>query len=153
MAGFFGKMPSHGDFVARGLGPGVRGFLDRWLSLGPALALRDGAVWPERGVRGLLLGPNGPLAVLVLASRDAPGRVFPLLACAEARADRAGVDAWADQILPTLAEATRTGADADVLLAMLDACLPDMSTQPLDQSCVWCKDVDPEPPEVFFSRL
>ncbi|SDE44025.1 TagF domain-containing protein [Ruegeria marina] len=153
MTGFFGKLPSHGDFVTRGLGSGVRVFLDRWLSLGPALALRDGVIWPEKGVRGLLQGPKGPIAVLVLASRDTPGRLFPFAACAEVCTDQKGVDEWAEQILPALAGATRTGADPDALLAKLSAFLPEHSDHPLSHTCVWCDGVAPEPSEVFFGHL
>ncbi len=36
--GFFGKLPARGDFVARGLPPGARPVVDRWLTrmLAPA---------------------------------------------------------------------------------------------------------------------
>ncbi|WP_404818336.1 type VI secretion system-associated protein TagF [Ruegeria aquimaris] len=151
MTGFFGKLPSHGDFVVRGLGQGVRGYLDRWLSQGLALVLRDGAPWPHRGVRGLLQSPAGPLAILVLPSRDTPGRVFPLTACVMGVSDRQGVDEWADQVFPLLSQAASNGADLEHLATSLGAIrLPD-SAVPLQPPLLWCDERAPGHPDGYFS--
>jgi hypothetical protein len=46
-AGFFGKMPATGDFVARRLAAGLRGPLDRWLT--PASAASRPRTGPRTG--------------------------------------------------------------------------------------------------------
>lgn len=153
MTGFFGKLPSHGDFVARGLGSGVRGYLDRWLSQGLALALRDGAPWPYRGVRGLLQSPAGPLAILVLPSRDTPGRVFPLTACAMGVSDRQGVDEWADQVFPLLSQTASNGADLEDLAANLGPITLPPSATPLDPPLLWSDERQPGHPDSYFSAF
>jgi type VI secretion system protein ImpM len=79
----FGKLPTHGDFVARGLNAETRDLLDNWLSnsLAAARAADDfderyDSVPPCRYVN-----PNGADASggVVVASVDAAGRRFPLL--------------------------------------------------------------------------
>jgi type VI secretion system protein ImpM len=86
--GFFGKLPSHGDFVGRRLPPEVRAHLDTWL---------QGALLRSKADLGDLWLPtwlNTPLWRFVLAagvcgkqawtgvmmpSHDQVGRCFPLL--------------------------------------------------------------------------
>ena len=77
----FGKLPAHGDFVARGIDARERAALDDWLSAS-MLAARDvyGAVFAARfdaaqPWRAEGAGVTGALA----ASQDAAGRRFPLL--------------------------------------------------------------------------
>lgn len=82
----FGKLPAHGDFVARGLGAEARERLDAWLSasladaretLGDGFADRFDAALPWR-----CTGPG--VAGAIAASQDAAGRRFPvLLLCAD----------------------------------------------------------------------
>ncbi|RSK41050.1 type VI secretion system-associated protein TagF, partial [Rhodovulum iodosum] len=78
-AALFGKLPCRGDFVARGFPAGLRGALDRWLTV--HLARRAAADWPEGGLRATLTLGGASLTALILPSRDRAGRAFPLAAC------------------------------------------------------------------------
>jgi type VI secretion system ImpM family protein len=80
MAWVFGKLPAHGDFVARGMDAAMRGMLDDWLAASmeaarvryPDFADRFDVAHPWRAEG------NG-VAGAVAASQDAVGRRFPLL--------------------------------------------------------------------------
>jgi len=79
-ARIFGKLPAHGDFVARGIGAAEREALDAWLS-GEMLAARAalGGDFEERYDRAppwRFAGPDG--AGVLVASVDGVGRRFPL---------------------------------------------------------------------------
>nr|WP_239027385.1 type VI secretion system-associated protein TagF [Ramlibacter algicola] len=84
--GWYGKLPTRGDFLGRGLPPRWRGEWDGWLQRGLALAasLPDGGDWRERLAgfapwRYLALpSPDEAWCGIVLASRDRVGRAFPL---------------------------------------------------------------------------
>jgi len=92
VARLFGKLPAHGDFVARGLAAAERDVLDAWLSA-EMLAARDalGTDFEERFDRAppwRFAGPDG--AGVLVASVDGVGRRFPLyLALAGAGEDAA----------------------------------------------------------------
>jgi len=97
-AGFFGKVPSRGDFVRGGLPPGfVRALDGWWQAVIPAsrAALGEGAwteAWMEAPIWRFRLSPGllGPLAAagLWLPSTDRVGRLFPLTLAAVAPAWR-----------------------------------------------------------------
>lgn len=77
----FGKLPAHGDFVARGMDAADRDALDVWLS-GALLVARDnhGEVFADRfdaaqPWRADGVGVAGALA----ASQDSAGRRYPVL--------------------------------------------------------------------------
>ncbi|MGW8189859.1 type VI secretion system-associated protein TagF [Sphingomonas hankookensis] len=76
----FGKLPAHGDFVARGMDAATRGMLDDWL----AAAMEAARVrYPDFADRFDVAHPwraegNG-VAGAIAASQDAVGRRFPLL--------------------------------------------------------------------------
>jgi type VI secretion system ImpM family protein len=85
---FYGKLPGHGDFVSRGLAARQEKAIDRWLAgwLGAARAqwagdfeanYRDAQPWLFSGDR---------LSAVAIPSADRVGRLFPLLAAAQARA-------------------------------------------------------------------
>ena len=79
-ARIFGKLPAHGDFVARGLVAAERDVLDAWLS-GEMLAAREmlGSDFEDRYDRAppwRFAGPEG--AGVLVASVDGVGRRFPL---------------------------------------------------------------------------
>lgn len=108
----FGKMPAHGDFVARGLESGERGALDAWLSASLAAAratpafddLYDRAPpWRCRTVAG---------AGAIAPSQDRVGRRFPLLL-----AVRGGDEDTAAACEALLYDAIAGGWDADALVA------------------------------------
>lgn len=75
-AGFFGKLPTTGDFVARGLPEGFRLKWDPWVT--HHLAHRQGRVWPEGGLRFRLLSGGRVAAGVILPGVDSVGRQFPL---------------------------------------------------------------------------
>ena len=84
----FGKLPAHGDFVARGIGPTDSAALDDWLSAsllaareryGDAFADRFDAAQPWRA-------EGDGVAGAVAASQDAAGRRFPVLLLGDAAA-------------------------------------------------------------------
>jgi type VI secretion system protein ImpM len=89
--GFFGKLPSHGDFVGAGLPPPVRDCFDRWLqemllhgrrALGEdwVPAWMTSPLWRFLMAAGLC-GPQ-PWAGVMMPSHDRVGRCFPLLLAA-----------------------------------------------------------------------
>ncbi|WP_105386345.1 type VI secretion system-associated protein TagF [Neorhizobium alkalisoli] len=90
--GFFGKLPTHGDFVSTGLSRNVQGALDNWLQGGlQAMQQELGEEW-ERRFRSMsawrfiiergLWGP-ATLAGVIVPSADRVGRSFPLVIAAQ----------------------------------------------------------------------
>ena len=86
--GFFGKLPSHGDFVSRRLPPQVRQCLDDWLQralmhskaeLGPAWLATWGSSPLWRFVIGAGVCGEQAWAGVMMPSADRVGRCFPLL--------------------------------------------------------------------------
>lgn len=98
-AWLFGKLPAHGDFIARGLDPSEREVLDRWLSAelaaareacGESFAYRYDAAPPWRFVAEEVSGWRGGA---IASSIDSAGRRFPILVSvsAESAAAAAGL--------------------------------------------------------------
>jgi type VI secretion system protein ImpM len=90
--GFFGKLPSHGDFISEGLERDTISTLDTWLREGlHACEQEFGAQWPRLFassppwrfiVEKSLWGP-ATYAGVMLPSKDRVGRSFPLLIVAQ----------------------------------------------------------------------
>ncbi|AHF87010.1 nitrogen fixation protein (plasmid) [Rhizobium leguminosarum bv. trifolii WSM1689] len=90
--GFFGKLPSHGDFVSTGLSRHLQASLDAWLQSGLQAAQRElGEDWERRFrmmpawrfiVERSLWGP-ATIAGVLLPSLDRVGRSFPLVIAAQ----------------------------------------------------------------------
>lgn len=82
-AWLFGKLPAHGDFVARGLAAGERAELDAWLSASLHAARLDEGFDEAYGRappwRGAWDADGRWTAAVVTASVDAVGRRFPIL--------------------------------------------------------------------------
>lgn len=88
MAGVWGKLRGHGDFLALGLDEAARAAVVPWLD-GALAALRDewGEAWGPRfdamGLLGFWMGPavtgGAALAGVMAPSRDRVGRRYPLL--------------------------------------------------------------------------
>ncbi|AHG49395.1 nitrogen fixation protein (plasmid) [Rhizobium leguminosarum bv. trifolii CB782] len=90
--GFYGKLPSHGDFVSMGLGRSLQSALDTWLQAGMQAAQQElGEEWErrfrlmpawrfivERGLWG-----SSTVAGVLLPSLDRVGRSFPLVIAAQ----------------------------------------------------------------------
>ncbi|WP_269932863.1 type VI secretion system-associated protein TagF [Aminobacter sp. HY435] len=77
--GFYGKIPATGDFVGRGLPGGFVRTWDRWVAANLA-PLQSSGTWPDHLGLRFIIGPdaNGPMAGIVMPSRDRAGRRFPL---------------------------------------------------------------------------
>ncbi len=86
--GFFGKLPTHGDFISSALGSRLKSELDRWVQNGLiALEARLGSDWRRlfhatkawRFVVGKGIWAPSTIAGVLLPSRDRVGRSFPLI--------------------------------------------------------------------------
>jgi type VI secretion system protein ImpM len=101
VAGFFGKLPTTGDFVWRGLPDAFRKHWDFWLTRHIAPLQRHGPTFPPGGLRFRL--PSGSrLAVgVILPSEDSAGRTFPLslLLIADGDLTSAEIDTWSNAAL------------------------------------------------------
>lgn len=90
--GFFGKVPSHGDFVASGVSPAFREALDLWLQAGLEMSRETlGPQWKDQFetmpiwrfvVPHGIWGPATHVGVL-LPNADRVGRRFPLVVAAQ----------------------------------------------------------------------
>ncbi len=72
--GFFGKLPSAGDFVARGITPALQKYWDGWITREILATLGRDVIWPEGGLRFAMDG----LAGVAIPSSDRAGRQFPM---------------------------------------------------------------------------
>jgi type VI secretion system ImpM family protein len=128
--GLFGKLPSKGDFVTRGLAPGFLAGFETWLAGivdGARQSLGDGwaEIYDTAPLWRFWIGPKSgaPACVGVLAaSRDRVGRRFPLVILAEAGPDGSGLPRppiagapqdWFETVEAALAEAMAEGFDDD----------------------------------------
>jgi type VI secretion system protein ImpM len=152
VAGLYGKLPAHGDFVRRALPKSFVDPWDAWLQAGIA-ASRDvlGDTWDEAWRTGpawrfaLPAGACGQGAVVgvLVPSEDQVGRRFPLtLAAVLPPGQPATEEAWfAD--LERLAAAGRAGEqDADALLAALP---PPYAAPVMDEVMAILSGADAEP--------
>jgi len=113
-ARLFGKLPAHGDFIARGLGAVEREALDAWLSA-EMLAAREalGVDFEDRYDRAppwRFAGSDG--AGVLVASVDGVGRRFPLYLALAGAGENV-----AEQIEDLVYQAFGQGWDADRLAA------------------------------------
>lgn len=128
----FGKLPAHGDFVARGLAPDRRDRLDRWLA---AEMERARARWGEDfdGLYNVAPvwhfveedGASGWSGGILCASMDRVGRRFPLVVASPARDCEAAV-AVSGGCLALVGQAFSEGWTADQVIAapLLEEDLP-----------------------------
>lgn len=122
----FGKLPSHGDFVARGLTPDEREAWDAWSSagledaraaLGEAFETRHDAAPPVRFAFGPGVFGGGWSTGAMTASIDTAGRRFIVVLGAStdvALRDRDQIAAAAEN---EIYRAFETGADIDAMVA------------------------------------
>ena len=122
----FGKLPTHGDFVARGVGGEQRDFFDRWLSDSlTAARQRAGDVFDElydRAPPCRYIQHDGGQATggIVAASIDSAGRRFPLV-LALAGLDPANAPAAAERCEDLVHQAIAAGRLADDLYRAAEA--------------------------------
>ncbi|MFC5548775.1 type VI secretion system-associated protein TagF [Massilia aerilata] len=88
LVGFFGKLPSHGDFVGRRLPPAVKDCFDRWLQAGLVRSKEDLGdewlpVWLSSPIWRFVVAAGvcgeQAWAGVMMPSHDRVGRCFPLL--------------------------------------------------------------------------
>lgn len=119
VAGFFGKLPSTGDFVARGLPDAFRRNWDTWLTRHIAPLQREGLAFPPGGLRFRLVSGGRLAAGVIRPSQDSAGRLFPLslLVIADGDLTQPQIDTWCDAVLALLSDALTP----DALWHALDA--------------------------------
>ena len=138
--GYYGKIPTQGDFLRRDLSPGFVEPWDRWLQ-GAMLTAREtlGTGWQEAYFSAPLwrfaLAPGvcGPSAIagVLMPSVDRVGRQFPMTIAAEIEAP----DAWtawrtAFPAFPALEEAALATLDDDGSREALDRALGSLAPRP-----------------------
>ena len=160
LRGFYGKLPSRGDFVGRGL---PRSFLAPWeawvaeamaasrLLLGEAwlAAWMEAPVW-RFALPGGACGPDASLG-LVLPSVDRVGRTFPLLLAALFPARRpvpqpAGGEAFLDAAEAAARDAIAGDLDPGQLAARLAATPLPVAGGPAGVEALWWTDGAPTVP-------
>ncbi|MEM8725041.1 MAG: type VI secretion system-associated protein TagF, partial [Pseudomonadota bacterium] len=128
-----GKLPAHGDFIARGVEYSVREPLDRWMSGWIELSrerLGDGFTEAYETAAPWLFEGTHTNAVL-MPSVDAVGRIYPMLAVCDA-ACRTQV------IYDTLIAALEQGMKGDALRdALTEAAAQTEESEPGDGSGDW----------------
>lgn len=152
-AGFFGKLPTTGDFVARGLPEGFRLKWDPWVT--HHLAPRRERIWPEGGLRFRLISGGRVAAGVVLPGTDSVGRRFPLslILIAHALPGPEALESWCDA---AAALDPRIGAEA--LWSALEALpLPEGEGE-AEPFLLWSRGAvplpcDPATPELALDQL
>lgn len=119
----FGKLPAHGDFVARGIAADARDRLDHWLA---AEMERARARWGEDFDARYAAAPvwhfvdgdaaSGWSGGILCASMDRVGRLFPLIV-ADPASDCAAAVAASGGCLALTGQAFAEGWTADQLMA------------------------------------
>ena len=132
--GFFGKIPTTGDFIGRGWRSGAREGLDRLLQQAIATLLSSSengkeamlqAPYVMLSIRPGVVGEQG-VEVAVLPSQDRVGRVFPLCAGVQWTDDGQGGMGWPSldygrALIGAVQRGVDAGADPDSLLSEIVA--------------------------------
>ncbi|WP_299362916.1 TagF domain-containing protein [uncultured Paracoccus sp.] len=135
--GFWGKLPTRGDFVGRGLPDGFRRQWDGWA----AAHLARRGDWPSGGLRLRIQGRARAAAGLVLPSTDAVGRRFPLglFLLADDLPGPQGLEPWCEAALAIAAE-----PDPEALArALQDLPLPECPVEDGPPLLLWQRALDP----------
>ena len=146
-AWLFGKIPAHGDFIARGLDHATHSLLDDWLSVEVARARERFADFDARYVQAApwyFLDQDGAGAWsggALCLSVDKVGRRFPILVAAPA----GGADSAREVALAALELVFTTfseGWDADQLALALGSIVADRTPGPVPTQSVWAIEAD-----------
>lgn len=165
LPGYYGKLPSAGDFVTRRLPLDFVQPFDRWLAQHFAPLIGTDS-WDERIPLRFLCGPAafGNAAGVICSSTDKVGRRFPLSVVALlSSADEAMVrmGGWFREVETLCFEAQTVGLTPDALdEALMALPFPELSEQgeAIDGMVVWTEaselyDIDPEKPEEVLGGL
>ncbi|SFL02567.1 type VI secretion system protein ImpM [Mesorhizobium albiziae] len=165
LPGFYGKLPTAGDFVSRRLPLDFVRPWDRWIAqhLAPLIGSQR---WPPSLALRFLTGPAcfGPATGIVLQSTDKVGRRFPLsivALLADAPIATARADAWFAAIEDAGIKAQLgkfTPDELETALAGLPAPLVEPSGEIVDRMVMWTAhsdifDVDPDAPQPVLEQL
>lgn len=165
IAGFYGKMPATGDFVARRLPGDFVRVWDRWLAqhIVPLFGLK---AWPTDTALRFLAGPAsfGASMGIIVQSADRVGRQFPLsivARLAEAPLKLAYADVWFEGIENAafgaqLGELTPDELDAALTALPLPAAKQDSDI--IGDLVMWTArtdifDVDPQAPQPALEQI
>jgi len=132
--GFFGKLPSHGDFVGRRLPASMRDPFDAWLQRGIVASRGElGAAWHEvwssSPLWRFILAPGlcgaEAWSGVMMPSMDRVGRCFPLVLAAPSREPPALADCLGQAMhwFTRLEDIALSALEAEASLDALDAAL------------------------------
>ena len=145
--GFFGKLPTTGDFVARGLPDAFRKNWDAWITRHIAPRMRIGGQWPQGGLRCRLISGGRAAGAVIVPSADSAGRVFPLslVLIGQALPDQMGLCPWFGGARRCAEMAMARGLDADALQSALEAVpLPEGTLEGAPSMMLWTRRHPPE---------
>ncbi len=111
--GLFGKLPAHGDFIARGVSVPLRKALDHWVTV--HIGQRE---LPKGGLRARLVLGGDPVLAMILQSNDKSGRVFPIVAVTQ-YSNQMTADEWCQEAAAILERAIKQGQDAQATMQQL----------------------------------
>lgn len=141
--GLFGKTPETGDFISRGLAPGLRRALDGWVTAHLAERREN---WPEGGVRGLLDLEGALVLFVAVASRDSVGRRYPLLAVTGGEGlSLEDAEAWCGAAHYLMMRAAEGESSIWETLDALRAMEPRQREGPMGVEAIWVAGGDPWP--------
>ncbi|KQV56769.1 hypothetical protein ASC70_01625 [Caulobacter sp. Root343] len=135
----FGKLPTHGDFVARGLTPEARETWDAWSSagleatraaLGEAFEARHDAAPPVRFTFGPGAFGSGWSTGALTASIDTAGRRFVLVLGAYTDQAPSASERIAEAAEQEIYRAFETAADVDAMVANAQNVFHTMESEP-----------------------
>lgn len=138
-AALFGKLPAHGDFVRRG-DPELVQTLDGWLTAEvDRFAMSAGYELDERlsELPTWCFRLPGDISGALAASRDKVGRLYPVIATADAQ------PGGAQRIAELLTEARDHGLDADETRARLIVIASDAADDATAEEEGWWRASDP----------
>jgi type VI secretion system protein ImpM len=144
VVGFFGKLPTTGDFVWRGLPDPFRKHWDFWLTRHIAPLQHHDRVFPPGGLRFRLPSGTRLAAGVILPSHDSADRRFPLslLLIADGDLTPPMIDTWCEAALAL--QPQTLGPDA--LWRALDSVLaPAPAGPPLAPMQLWSRTRAPIP--------
>lgn len=120
--GYYGKLPSAGDFVGRGLPRAFISAWDRWMEQGLPAALQcadgKGAIWAFVAAKRTF--GDAPVGGVWTMSEDRVGRRFPILVAVSGRAPALD-DPWFERAGEGLLAAQRAANGQEALVAALEA--------------------------------